>query len=100
MKAKHLIAAVAVFAATGSVFAQQTEFVAPDAKFVSTKSRAQVAAELKQVRANGEVQAKEYVDTNALMAGEPRSRDEVRAEVAKSTQAHRQAGVNDLYFGA
>jgi hypothetical protein len=100
MKAKHLIAAVAVFAAAGSVFAQQTEFVAPDANFVSTKTRAQVVSELKQARANGELQAKEYVDTNAMMAGEPRSRNEVRAEAAQAVQAHKQAGINDLYFGA
>jgi hypothetical protein len=53
MNAKKLIAAVVVFAAAGSVFAQQTEFVAPDANFVSTKTRAEVLAELEQAQANG-----------------------------------------------
>jgi hypothetical protein len=42
MNPKQLIAAVAMFAATGAVFAQATEYVNPAANFVSTKTRAQV----------------------------------------------------------
>ncbi len=82
MKAKMLIAAVAVSAAAGSAFAGQTypyvdfsnatstlsraevqasaalpsgqqESVAPDAGFVPTRTGAQVAAELKQAQENG-----------------------------------------------
>jgi hypothetical protein len=53
MNPKQLIAAVAMFAATGAVFAQATEYVNPAANFVSTKTRAQVYEELKQAQANG-----------------------------------------------
>jgi Domain of unknown function (DUF4148) len=53
MNAKYLIAAGAFIAATGSAFAQQTEFVAPDANFVSTKTRADVKQELNQAKASG-----------------------------------------------
>lgn len=53
MNAKKLIAAVAVFAAGSCAFAQQTEHVQPDAGFVSTKTRAQVIAELEQAKADG-----------------------------------------------
>ena len=45
MNVKNLIAAVAVFAAAGSAFAQQTEFVAPDAGFKSSLTRAEVREE-------------------------------------------------------
>lgn len=53
MKTKQLIVTAAMLIATGAAFAQQTESVAPDANFVSTKSRAEVIAELKQAQANG-----------------------------------------------
>lgn len=48
MNAKHILAA-AILAASGSAFAQhaaQTEFVAADAGFQSTRSRAEVASEV------------------------------------------------------
>jgi Domain of unknown function (DUF4148) len=85
MKAKHLIAAVAVFAATGSVFAQQTEFVAPEANFVSTKSRAQVVADLKASKANGDyvVGGREYVAPAAHFAS-TKTRAQVIAELKQS----------------
>jgi hypothetical protein len=53
MNTKHLIAAVAMIASTGSVFAQQTAWVDPAANFVSAKTRADVTAELKQAQAEG-----------------------------------------------
>lgn len=53
MNAKKLIAAVAACVAASAVFAQQTEYVQPDAGFVSTKTRAQVIAELEQAKADG-----------------------------------------------
>jgi hypothetical protein len=52
MFAKKLIAAVTVFAAAGSVFAAEvTEGVYPTVE--STKTRAQVIAELEQAKADG-----------------------------------------------
>jgi uncharacterized protein YciI len=53
MNAKQLIASVALLAATGAVFAQAAEYEVPNANFVSTKTRAEVVAELKQARTAG-----------------------------------------------
>jgi hypothetical protein len=53
MNPKQLIAAVAMIAASGAVFAENTEFVEPAANFVSAKTRAQVYEELKEAQANG-----------------------------------------------
>ena len=48
MNTKHLILAAAAFAASGPILADQMEYTVPDAGFVSTKTRAEVMAELKQ----------------------------------------------------
>jgi Domain of unknown function (DUF4148) len=53
MRAKQLIATVAMIAATGSVFAQQGEWIDPTTGYKSTKTRAEVKAELKQAEENG-----------------------------------------------
>jgi len=53
MNAKQLIATVALFAATGAAFAQSTEYADPAAGFVSTKTRAEVRAELAQAQREG-----------------------------------------------
>lgn len=53
MNTKHLIVTVAMIAATGSAFAQRTEWVDPAAGFVSTKTRADVTAQIKQAQAKG-----------------------------------------------
>lgn len=98
MNVKQLIAAVAVLAATGSAFAQQTEFVAPDANFMSSKSRAEVMAELNQAQAQGVLATREdtypVIDKQATM----RSSADVRAEVTRSASASQSP--SDIYFGA
>lgn len=53
MNAKQLIAAVAVFAAAGSAFANSTDAYVEFTNVVSTKTRAEVVAELKQAQAEG-----------------------------------------------
>lgn len=53
MNAKQLIASVALLTATGAVFAQAAEYEVPNANFVSTKTRAEVVAELKQAQNAG-----------------------------------------------
>jgi predicted RNase H-like HicB family nuclease len=53
MNAKNMIAAVAVFAAAGSVFASELTPWPELENFKSTKTRAEVIAELKQAQANG-----------------------------------------------
>jgi hypothetical protein len=54
MNIKQLIAAFGIFAAAGSVFAQQTEFVDPvSPRAGSGKTRAEVVAELERSKADG-----------------------------------------------
>jgi anti-sigma28 factor (negative regulator of flagellin synthesis) len=102
MNTKNLIAALAVLAASGSVFANDVsglngaqatdnyvvggkEFVAPDAGFVSTKTRQQVVAELQQAEADGSyAQAqKEFVAPDAGFAS-TKTREQVVAELKQA----------------
>jgi polyisoprenoid-binding protein YceI len=53
MKTKTLIGMITLSLASTLSFAQQTEYVAPDAGFVSTKTRAQVKEELARSKADG-----------------------------------------------
>lgn len=53
MNAKNLIVAVAVFAVTGSVFANDVNPFPDQERFVPKKTRAEVRAELEQARKQG-----------------------------------------------
>jgi hypothetical protein len=53
MNAKKLIATLSLLATAGVAFAQQTEYVPADEGFVSTKTRAEVVAELKAAHDQG-----------------------------------------------
>ena len=97
MNVKNLFAAVAVFAAAGSAFAQQAEFVAPDAGFRSTLTRAEVRQDLAQ---EGAIAQRQHDGQDTVYAAGSRSRQEVRAESIQSAQSRRAGNVNDLYFGA
>jgi hypothetical protein len=100
MNVKNLIAAVAVFAAAGSAFAQQTEFAAPDAGFKSTLTRAEVRQDLAQAASQGAIAQRQHDGQEAVYAAGKRSRQEVRAEAIQSAQSRRAGDVNSLYFGA
>ncbi|MDB5762934.1 MAG: hypothetical protein JWQ21_1929 [Herminiimonas sp.] len=78
MNTKQLIVTVAMLAATGSVFAQQAEYVAPVANSASGKTRAEVIDELKQAQANGTyvVGGEEYPGQFSAVARNVRSRAE------------------------
>lgn len=85
MNAKKLIAAVAVFAAAGSVFAaDNTEYV--DFNGVqSTKTRAEVRAELEQAYQERQVaQNTEFVEFTHVASA--KSRDEVRKEALQTAK--------------
>ncbi len=83
MNAKQqLIASFALLAAAGSAFAQSTDYAQPNERFVSTKTRAEVIAELKQAQAEGV-----YVVGGEAYVGE-------RPVLAKNT-SHRDAGTID-----
>lgn len=86
MNAKKLIAAVAMLAAS-SAFADVTGTFTDYTNVPSTKTRAEVVAELKQ--AQGQVASTEWVDSSSFVAKSTRTRDEVRAEAIEYAKAHR-----------
>jgi hypothetical protein len=100
MSVKNLIAAVAVFAAAGSAFAQQTEFVTPDASFKSTLTRAEVRQDLARAQSQGLTAQREHDGQDTVYAGTSKTRQEVKAEAAaQSKQIHSRQVVENIYFG-
>ena len=89
MNAKQLIAAVAVFAAAGSAFADVTGTFDDFTNVPSIKTRAEVVAELKQAPAQRQAANTEWVDSSTFVANSSRSRDEVRAEAKEYAKAHK-----------
>ena len=99
MRIQKLFVAVAVFAATASAFAQQTEFVAPDAGARSTLTRAEVRQEmLKAYRKHAMVQ-QQHTGQDPVYAKGERSREEVRAEAARAARQSQAVDVTSPYFG-
>jgi hypothetical protein len=97
MNAKHLVAAFAVFAATGSVFAQ--DFVAPDANSSLTRTRAEVVAEIGQARANGTLEVRDDAYSVLPVTASSKTRDEVRAELAQYKKLHPYSTGDSAYDG-
>jgi len=89
MNAKQLIAAVAVFAAAGSAFADVTGTFDDFTNVPSVKTRAEVVAELKQAPAQSQAANTEWIDSSTFVAKSSRSRDEVRAEAKEYAKAHK-----------
>jgi hypothetical protein len=100
MNIKNIFAAVAVFAAAGSAFAQQTEFVAPDAGFKSALTRAEARQQLGQAYAEGAVVQRQHDGQDTQYAGKSQTREQVKKEAARAAQTRHAGDVNDLYFGA
>lgn len=80
--ASILAAAALLVATTSSAFAQ--EYVAPDAGFVSTKTRAEVSAELQEARADGSRLMQNTEVVNFASAQSTKSRAEVRQELVSA----------------
>jgi hypothetical protein len=100
MNVKKLIAAVAVFAAAGSAFAQQAEFVAPDAGFKSTLTRAEVRQDQAGAQSQGLTAQRRHDGQDSVYAGNTTSRQAVKAEQSASAKQHRNVSpVNSIYFG-
>jgi hypothetical protein len=98
--ATHIRSAAAVFAAAGSAFAQQTEFVAPDAGFKSTLTRAEVRQDLAQAQSRGLTAQRQHDGQDAVYVRSDKARQEVKIEQAKAAKQQRsQSPVNSLYFG-
>jgi hypothetical protein len=100
MNVKNIFAAVAIFAAAGAACAQQTEFVAPDAGFKSSVTRAEVRQDLASATREGLTAQRQHDGQDTAVAAGSQSRQDVRAETIRSARAHRAGNVNDLYFGA
>lgn len=89
MKTKNLIAAFAVLA-SASAFAQQTEFVAPDANFHSSKTRAEVRQELAAAYQSGDlVQRQHDGQDEQLYAAKNGVTQQAATPVVKPAQASR-----------
>jgi Domain of unknown function (DUF4148) len=95
MNAKKLIAAVAVFAATGAAFAAENNQYVDFSDFQSTKTRAEVRAERDDAYRNGQLARNlEAVDSFKVVSA--KSRNEVRAEAVQAVQANK---IDVAYIG-
>lgn len=95
MNAKQLIAAVAMFATAGAVFAGDNKEYVDFSDVKSTKTRAEVRAELEQAYAEGKVgQYSEFVVHPQFASA--KSRDEVRRE---AVQAAKRPQDRSMHFG-
>lgn len=85
MNAKQLIAAVTVFAAAGSAFASEwVDF----SDFKSTKTRAEVVAEMKQANGRGQVAGNsEFVEFRNAPVASAATPDTVRKEAIAAGKA-------------
>jgi precorrin-4 methylase len=99
MSFKKLITAVAVFAAAGSAFAQQTEFVAPDAGAKLTLTRAEVRQQMAEAYSQGKLVQQQHTGQDPVYAKGERSRAEVRAEAEEAARQHHAGDVSSPYFG-
>jgi hypothetical protein len=99
MNIKSLTAVAALVLSGGAAFAQQTEFVAPDANFHASLTRAEVRNQLIDAEKIGGTawQMHDGHDT-PLQAGTV-SREQVRAESMAALPMHHAGDVNDPYFG-
>ncbi|MFL6718082.1 MAG: hypothetical protein ACJ8G3_17175 [Burkholderiaceae bacterium] len=91
MNSKKALVSIALCLSAASAFAQSAEFTAPDAGFMSMKSRAQVMAEV-----GGMPGAKDGVYPT-ITTRSTMSREQVRGNVAPA--ATRQNDASSLYFG-
>ena len=100
MNAKHLIAAIAVFAAAGSVFAEQTYPYVDFSGFHGTKTRAEVVAELKSAQTNGTYVAggQEYTPADAGFVSS-KTRAQVVAELKQAQADGSYAVLQEEYEG-
>jgi hypothetical protein len=100
MHIKKIIAVVAVFAAANSAFAQQTEFVTPDANFKTSLTRGEVRQNLAQATAKGTIAQQQHDGQDPVNASGKRSRQQVRAEEFKAGSIPHRGQVGDTFFGS
>lgn len=88
MKVKTLIAAVTLLTSAGAVFAGNVNPFVDHTHFVSSRTRAEVIAEMQQAAAGGSAaRNSEYVDHSNVVS--TRTRDEVRNEAIQTAKSSR-----------
>ena len=95
MNTKTIIAAAALLASSATAFAQ--EFAPADASFTSTKTRAQVAAELAEARNNGTLYVRDGEYPLQVTPPSTQTRAEVAEELAQATKAGNLVSVDSDY---
>jgi hypothetical protein len=92
-----LIGGAAAIIAVSSAYAQQREFIAPDAGFKSVMTRAEMRQDLR----TGDRSAWHQRDgQDTVYTAGAESRKAIRAETARTARARHTVNVNDLYFGS
>ncbi len=93
MTSKQLLASLTVLVASGGAFAQSSDDVQPNEKFVSTKTRAEVIAELKQAQAEGTfiVGGEAFTEQTPVAAKRVRNRADT-VDTARSNKAESSSG--------
>ena len=86
MNIQRLFTAVAMLAAA-SAFAQQTEFIAPDAGARSTMTRAEVHQQMLGAYHRHAMVQQQHTGQDPVYAKGQRTREEVRAEAAAAAEA-------------
>ena len=99
MTVKHMFAATALLAAAASSYAAQTEFVAPDAGFRPSTTRAEVRQQMAQAYAKHQMVQQQHTGQDPVYAKGERTRQEVRMEASEAARQHHAGDVNDIYFG-
>jgi len=94
MKTMQCMAAAIVMIAAGSAFAQQREFVAPDAGFKPALTRAEVRNDL---RSGDRLAWHQRDGQDSVYTAGTESRKNVRSEVARTARARHAVNVGDLY---
>jgi len=102
MNIKNLSAAVSaivLFGVAGAALAGAPNPNSDDTQFVSTKTRAEVIAELQQARANGEILNNDnYPGPVVTVASSTKTRAQVIAELKEYQQTHANPSYGDLVF--
>lgn len=97
MDIRLIIGGATAVIAVSSSFAQQQEFIAPDAAFKSIGTRAEMRQDLRTGDRSAWHQ-RDGQDMNYTAGAE--SRKDVRAETARTARARHTVNVKDLYFGS
>ena len=99
MDFKKLVAVTAIFVVAGGAYAQQTEFIAPDAGFKSAVTRSEVRTGQREAYAGGLVAQRQHDGQDPLYFAGTQNRKDVRSEMIMSAKANHAGDVRDKYFG-